>query len=91
MSEDIPSKDPSGGFIMPRRLPLAVVVAIIVATFGLGGWAATLQITQNEHSEKISQSEERWRRVERYMCLSCAADKTVDCSDICGMRRWRSK
>lgn len=91
MSNDIPGRDPSGGFIQfPRRLPLTVLVALVLGTLSIGGWAASLQLTQTEHGEKISKSEERWRRVERYMCLSCASDDTRDCSDICGLSRRRT-
>lgn len=95
MSDDLPTRDPSGGYlVLPRRVRMAAVITAISVAAGAGSWVAVLHadtIEAKDTSERALEEVENIRgsvrRMERYLCLDCTQQKTFDCTDICGVRR----
>lgn len=83
------SDDIEGYVRIPRRLPIATLVAIVVLVFGFGGWATAHQISDTDHEERLELVEQRWERIEKFMCVVCVEKGAYECSDICGIGRFR--
>ncbi len=84
MSEDLDTKDPSGGHVaLPRRLPLwptlGAILVVVSASIGVGTWAYAVERTQQEHDEMI-------RRIYAYICLDCKSERDgAECRFVCGL------
>ena len=94
VSDDIKSGDLGGYVVFPRRIRLAVVGMVIVAVFGFGGWITVMQIgvseakaAASEARDDVEEVKESVRRIERYLCVECKTHESIDCSDICVIRR----
>ena len=87
-------RDTGGYFVLPRKVRAAVILSIVAAAFGLGTWIALMQVgvseakaaAQGAHDD-VEEVKESVRRIERYLCVECRTNKSVDCSDICVIRR----